>query len=115
MGSTFRNLMVAYWRSLLLGSRRTDKIQATHATRAERDVVRASLGQTQLAIRAAGDVPGLPLFLSIILPEADRADVVRSALYQREEVAAWTPDFSPLPRFSVFYFLSLLLIAQATL
>src|SRR5437763_12638267 len=78
-----RSSELTYTASPGLG-RRTNEPPLARGERAE---VRPRLRQAEVAVRPAADLVGIGVILPVVLPEADGADVVASALRKRQAAA----------------------------
>lgn len=79
--------------------------QYSSTTRAELREVSPSLRKAQLVVRAAANVISIVIVLSIVLPEADRTDLISASCRKGEETAARTRmRFVTLGSMSVYEF-----------
>ena len=82
--------------SCLLRGGLADVLDGTTVARAKLSKVLAGLTQTQISIRAATNLVGVVVVLTVILPKANRANLVASPLRQRPAPAARAAIQTPI-------------------
>lgn len=73
---------------VLVVVRRSDTVEASFCRGPERGEVGARLGEAEVVVRSATDHCGVVVVLAVVLPEADRADLVLAPGVEGQVAAA---------------------------